>query len=258
MKDEQLFEESRVLIIADDTDTAADLADLLLLPHTQFRFSDHQQAIAIYNAWSPDLIMLDLRLRLDWGLVLVDQLDRLSRGHIPILALTALASPLSHQVLLKAGAKDFLALPCDAVEAFVRVRNLLEMRHLHQRIYPAHGVMNAPTRRRDDEPHRTQRELFRRLGHLVARRDRTTGTHVMRMSRYAAVLGRAAGLTEAESEMLKQASPMHDIGKIGIPDRILLKPTALEPDERAVMQTHTTIGAELLAGDNSPDAHDAA
>jgi putative two-component system response regulator len=81
------------------------------------------------------------------------------------------------------------------------------------------------------------------------------------MSRYAAVLGRAAGLTAAESILLKQASPLHDIGKVAIPDRILLKPAPLAPDEWSTMQTHTTIGAELLAGDNSAlmrMAHDTA
>jgi len=79
----------------------------------------------------------------------------------------------------------------------------------------------------------------------------------MRMSRYAAVLGRAAGLSAAESELLRQATPLHDIGKIAIPDRILLKPAPLEPEEWSMMQTHTTIGAELLTGDDSALLHTA-
>jgi putative two-component system response regulator len=81
------------------------------------------------------------------------------------------------------------------------------------------------------------------------------------MGRYAAVLGQAAGLSAAESDLLQQASPLHDIGKIAIPDRILLKPAPLEPDEWAMMQMHPTLGAELLAGSSSPllrMAHDAA
>ncbi len=125
----------------------------------------------------------------------------------------------------------------------------------------AHAAMAPPVRRQTDEQHETQIDLFQRLGRLVAYHDHATGTHVLRMSRYAAVLGRAAGLTETESELLKQASPMHDIGKIGIPDRILLKPAPLDAEEWAIMQRHTIIGAELLAGGGSAlmrMAHDTA
>lgn len=99
-----------------------------------------------------------------------------------------------------------------------------------------------------------QSDLCQRLAHLMTCRDRTTGTHALRMSRYAAVLGRAAGLSAAESDLLVQVCPLHDLGKIAIPDRILLKPAPLEPEEWSMMKTHTTIGAGLLAGDWEPSA----
>lgn len=261
MEDDQLFQKAKILIIADDAHAVVPLTDILSMSDTQLRLAASQQAIAVYHDWSPDLVILDLRMRFDSGLVLLEQLNRFARDGAPILALTAFAAAGSRQAVLKAGAKDFLTLPCDTAEAVVRVRNLLEMRCLHQYIQQPHAAMASPIRPQADEQHESQIDLFQRLGRLVARRDRATGTHVLRMSRYAAVLGRAAGLTETESKLLQQASPMHDIGKIGIPDRILLKPSSLEPEEWAIMQTHTTIGTELLSRDGSAlmrMAHDAA
>lgn len=261
MEDDQLFQYAKILIVSENASDVVTLTETLSLPHLHLRLARNQQAISVCHEWSPDLIILDLRASFNAAMALLDQRHLLTRDAVPVLALAPFASVVSPQAVVQAGVKGFLALPCDAVEAVSRVRNLLEIRHLHQRFRQSQAIMPPPVTRPVDAQHETQIEWFQRLGRLVARRDRATGTHVFRMSRYAAVLGRAVGLTEVESELLRQASPMHDIGKIGIPDRILLKPARLEPEEWAMMQTHTTLGAEMLAGDGSDlmrMAHEAA
>ncbi len=107
-------------------------------------------------------------------------------------------------------------------------------------------------RRRTADLHESQLEVVRRLGRAAESRDYGTGMHITRMSRIAHLIARAARMDPDECELLLHAAPMHDIGKIGIPDAILLKPGPLDPDEWEEMKRHTTIGAELLAGSHSP------
>ncbi len=107
-------------------------------------------------------------------------------------------------------------------------------------------------RRRTADLHESQLEVVRRLGRAAESRDYGTGMHITRMSRIAHLIARAARMDPDECELLLHAAPMHDIGKIGIPDAILLKPGLLDPDEWEEMKRHTTIGAELLAGSHSP------
>jgi HD-GYP domain-containing protein (c-di-GMP phosphodiesterase class II) len=112
--------------------------------------------------------------------------------------------------------------------------------------------LEATVRERTADLRESQLEVVRRLSHAAESRDDHTGVHTSRMSRMCAELGRAAGLREAEVELLLHAASMHDIGKIAIPDRILLKPGPLQPDEWELMKSHTIVGAEMLAGSSSP------
>jgi len=104
---------------------------------------------------------------------------------------------------------------------------------------------------RTQELFQTQLEIIKRLGLAAEYRDNETGLHIVRMSQISALLAKAAGLDDVEAEMVLNASPMHDIGKIGIPDHILLKPGKLNSEEWVTMQTHTTIGARILSGHHS-------
>src|SRR3954451_3782246 len=112
--------------------------------------------------------------------------------------------------------------------------------------------LEATVRERTADLRESQLEVVRRLSHAAESRDDHTGVHTSRMSRMCAELGRAAGLQESEVELLLHAASMHDIGKIAIPDRILLKPGPLQPDEWELMKSHTIVGAEMLAGSSSP------
>jgi putative two-component system response regulator len=105
---------------------------------------------------------------------------------------------------------------------------------------------------RMEELRATRLEIVQRLGLAAEYKDNETGLHVIRMSHFARILGLAAGMTEHEADDLLHAAPMHDVGKIGVPDRVLLKPGRFSPEEREVMETHTTIGASILAGSSAP------
>jgi putative two-component system response regulator len=137
-------------------------------------------------------------------------------------------------------------------ELLARVRNLLEVHRYQTHLRRQNVVLEEKVRERTRELHDTRLEIIHRLGRAAEYRDNETGLHIIRMSRYSQTLGRLAGLDDEEADLLLHASPMHDIGKIGIPDRILLKPGKLDPDEWTVMQTHARIGADLLDGHPAP------
>jgi CHASE2 domain-containing sensor protein len=120
------------------------------------------------------------------------------------------------------------------------------------RVAQLNEVLEERVRERTAELRETQREVVHRLGQAAEARDGETGLHIQRIGHLARALGLARGMPVAEADVLQQASAMHDVGKIGIPDRILLKPGRLEQGERELMQTHTTIGAGILSGSNSP------
>jgi len=134
----------------------------------------------------------------------------------------------------------------------MRIRNILEASLLHKEIRHQKEDLEKRVHERTIELRETQREIVQRLGRAAEFRDTDTGAHISRMSRYAEILGRALGLSEEECELLLLAMPMHDIGKIGIPDFILLKPDKLTAAEWDVMRTHTILGGQLLSGSQSP------
>ncbi len=152
---------------------------------------------------------------------------------------------------LQSGAKDFLTKPFDRIETLTRIHNMLEVRLLHNQVRDQNVILERKVQERTAELNDTRLEIIRRLGIAAEYRDNETGLHIIRMSKICQVLGKAVGMTESEAELLLNASPMHDIGKIGIPDRILLKPGKLDADEWEIMKTHAAIGADMLSGHSS-------
>ena len=151
-------------------------------------------------------------------------------------------------VLAQAGPLAALALSSVAV---VAVSSLLESFE-RQRIAEVNDNLEAEVRARTQDLRETELEVIQRLGHAVESRDEETGEHIERIARLCHELALAAGLSRDEAELLRRASAMHDVGKIAIPDDILRKPDPLTPEERAVMQRHTDVGGDLLAGSRSP------
>ncbi len=215
--------------------------------------SDPREVVRLYAEFHPDLILLDLNMpHLDGFQVM--ELLKAEHGNAlaPILVLTA-QQALDYRVrALQGGARDYLTKPFERAELLARVRNLLEAQLLHNMLLGQNAWLEERVLERTRALRQSHLEMVRRLGRAAEYRDNETGLHIIRMSKTSALLGKALGFPDEECELLLHASPMHDIGKIGISDQILLKPGKLEPHEWEIMKTHASIGAAILDGDDSP------
>lgn len=211
--------------------------------------SDPTAVRGLHQAQAFDLILLDIRMPVldGYGVMAQLQEDADATGdYVPVLVLTAQNDEETRLKALEAGAKDFVTKPFNRVEVLNRIRNMLEVRLLHKQLRAHNEILEQRVRERTAELRDTRLEIVRRLGLAAEYRDNETGLHIVRMSKYSALLARAAGLDEKQQELILNASPMHDIGKLGIPDRVLLKPGRLDDEEWAVMRTHAEIGARIL------------
>lgn len=214
--------------------------------------TDPHQALA--QAWQQqtDLLLLDLKMPQLDGFEVMRQLAAQLPYPPAILVLTAQSDLDNKLRALQAGARDFVGKPFEIPELLARVRNLLESHLFQVRLRDENQILDARVAERTRELHDSRLDIIRRLGRAAEYRDNETGLHIIRMSQYSRLLGTRAGMSQEEAELLLQASPMHDIGKIGIPDSILLKPGKLDADEWRIMQTHTQIGADLLDNSAAP------
>jgi putative two-component system response regulator len=214
--------------------------------------NDPTEAAALYGEFRPDLVILDLHMQPKDGFAVLGDLRAMELdSYLPVLMMTASDDPEVLANALALGARDFLRKPFDRSEALARIGSLIELRMMHTRIREQNRTLEETVRARTRELRETRLEVIHRLGRAAEYRDNETGMHIMRMSVSAERLARAAGWSAEECELLLNASPMHDIGKIGIPDAILLKPGPLTPEEWVIMKKHPEIGAELLGGSPS-------
>jgi putative two-component system response regulator len=206
-----------------------------------------REAVACFPEDGPDLVLLDLNMPDLDGFGVLEHLRGTlpANAYVPVLCITGLPTSEAKERALSLGAKDFVRKPFEAAEVLLRIRNLLETRALHLQ-------MDRKVRERTRELDEAKYDVLRRLARAAEYRDDDTGQHTQRVGEVAALVAREMGLEPVMVERIRQAAPLHDVGKIGIPDAILLKPGSLTPEEFAVMRTHTTIGAELLSGGVSP------
>ena len=216
--------------------------------------TDPRDALALCKETEPDLILLDLHMPHVDGFAVMAELRPLlvDDNYLPILVLTADITPEAKQRALSGGAKDFLTKPIDPPEVLLRIKNLLDTRFLHLQLQNQNLILEEKVRVRTRELEEAKLEILNRLARAAEFRDDATGEHTRRVGETAAALAGALGLPAAEVELIGRAAPLHDVGKIGIPDAILLKPGRLTIEEFEVMKTHTTIGAEILAGSRFP------
>ena len=202
----------------------------------------------------PDLILLDLRMPSRDGLQVLDALvAEIPRStYLPIVMLTGDDRPETRAQALARGARDFLHKPFERTEVLLRIQNLLETRGLHRRLEGQNRALEERVKDRTRELEASQLEVLQRLAGAGEYRDDDTGLHTARVATVAAILASAAGLAEHEIDLIARAAPLHDVGKIGIPDAVLLKPGKLTADEFGVMRRHTIIGARILEGSRSP------
>jgi putative two-component system response regulator len=207
----------------------------------------------LYEQVRPDLLLLDLQMPAPDGFEVMELLVDEIRGEtrLPVLVLTADISPEVRQRALASGARDFLTKPFDPNEVYLRLRNLLETRRLQLELQGQNETLEQRVRARTRDLEMARRDTLERLARAAEYRDHDTYEHAQRVGRTAALLLAELGAPAAEVELIQRAAPLHDIGKIGIPDSILLKPGPLGDDEYETIKTHTVVGHALLGGSDS-------
>jgi len=209
--------------------------------------TDPTFAIAGIGIEQPDVILLDVMMPRVSGLELLSSIrSNPAMAHLPVIILTASCDRETKLAVLERGATDFLAKPVDPYELGPRVRNALMVKKYHDSLRNYAGALEDAVRRRTAELEASRRDVIYCLARAAEMRDDDTGHHVLRVGKYAAVIGRAMGLDEPAVEMLEQAAQLHDIGKIGIPDEILLKPGKLDPEQYERMQKHVGLGQKII------------
>ncbi|WP_027150863.1 HD domain-containing phosphohydrolase [Methylobacter tundripaludum] len=247
-------EVARILIV-DDESVNLKLLDKMLSAQGYSNLvlvQDSRQVLEIYRQARTDLILLDINMPHLDGFEVMEQLKALEDPLFPpVVILTAQHGQDFLLRALNSGARDFITKPFYCNELLARVRNMLDAQLMHRMLYDQKAVLNEMVQTRTDELRRTRLQVVQQLGRAAEYRDNETGNHILRMSHISALLAKSIGWNEADCELMLHASPMHDIGKIGIPDHILLKPGKFEPEEWEIMKTHAVIGANILEGDDS-------
>ncbi len=214
--------------------------------------SDPEEGLVLYREHDYDLVLLDILMPKMDGFEVMARMQRLGKPLAPpILVLTALSDLKIRLKALDQGARDFLSKPFEMDEAVCRIFNLLEMHLSQKQLNHYNERLEKEVEQATNELQKTQLEIVHRLGAAAEYRDTETGAHTLRVGYYAKCLAEAMGLSERSADLLLHAAPMHDIGKIGIPDAVLLKQGKLDAKEWSIMKSHTTIGAEILRGDTS-------
>ncbi len=242
------------ILIVDDEKANVDLLEQILHRegYTSVTFTNDPAAVCeLHRQNQYDLILLDIQMPCMDGFQVMDELHEIKTGgYPPVLVITGQPDHKLHA--LKAGARDFISKPFELPEVLARVRNMLEVRLLQKELRTQNDVLEQRVQARIAEVREGYIETMFTMTRAAEHKDEDTGSHVQRVSFYSRALARALGQNEEFVDILFFASPMHDIGKIGIPDHILLKPGGFTPEEWAVMKTHTEIGAKIMGNGKSP------
>lgn len=216
--------------------------------------STAHEARRVFLTLLPDLAVVDLHLPDGDGLTLLQELARQvkSDDYLPFLVLTGDATQEARDAALAAGAKDFVTKPYESTEVLLRLHNLLETRVIHQTLRRQRNLLVEQFEARSRELEDARLEILERLARVAEHRDDGAVGHIRRVGELAGMLARELGCPSQQAEQIQRAAPLHDVGKIGIRDDILLKPGPLAPAEFEAQERHTLIGAEILSGGGFP------
>jgi putative two-component system response regulator len=247
------------VLVADDENGNRKLMEAILLPlgYEVSLAKDGQETLEKVREDPPDVILLDIMMPKMDGFEVATRLKENEETRIiPIVMVTSLNEVEARVKALEAGADDFLSKPVDRSEVKARVKSLLKVKAYNDHMRNHQKELEAEVAKRTEQLKRAFGKIKRasldsiyRLSRAAEYKDEDTGSHIQRMSHYSAAVARKMGLNERTVEAILYAAPMHDIGKIGIPDRILLKPGKLDPDEWETMKQHTVIGQKILQGE---------
>lgn len=260
-------ETGRILVVDDEATMRRLLEKLLRMEGYDVSLaSSGEQALSELLKHGADTVLLDMRMPGMTGLDVCRQIRNHPRSlHTPVVFITAVNDRELRRKGMEAGADDFLSKPFDEVELLARIRNCVRVKRYYDNIEQQKEQLEVAVRDRTAalneaiakltqsqlDLRNSQEETIYRLSRAAEFRDDETGQHLQRMSRYCQLIAQRIGLDEATCELLRIASPMHDVGKLGIPDRILLKPGKLTPDEFTIMKGHAEIGYRILVGSNA-------
>jgi putative two-component system response regulator len=256
MEKNVVYEQAKILIVDDQSDNI-DLLERILLRagYSHFRTTTRPtQAIPVFLEYQSDIILLDLHMpEMDGREILQLIAHHIPKpSFLPILILTADITAKAKREALLLGAHDFLTKPLDSVEVLLRIRNLLQTRFLNLEVQQYNQMLEEKVRLRTHELELAQIAIIESLAKASEFRDDDTGEHTKRVGEISAKLASTLGYNKEEARMIGLAASLHDIGKIGIPDAILLKAGGLTSDEFDVMKAHTTIGKEIISNTHFP------
>ncbi len=201
----------------------------------------------------PDLILLDVMMPGMNGFEVAGKLKlNPDTKAIPIIMVSSLDDRSSRLTAFNMGAEEFLTKPVDRAELWVRVRNLLRLKEYSDFLANHARILEQRVNERSAQLTASYRDTIATLNRASSYRDDETGAHVQRISYYCMELAKTLGLGPEFCDCIQYASPMHDVGKIAIPDRILLKRGPLDSGEWEIMKTHPALGAKMLEGGDSP------
>ncbi|MFC2052235.1 HD domain-containing phosphohydrolase [Chloroflexota bacterium] len=249
------------ILVVDDEDRNLRLMEAMLIPlgHEVVLAKDGLEALNKVREIPPDVILLDVMMpRMD-GFEVARQLkeDEVTKV-IPVVMVTALKDVTDRVRALEVGADDFLNKPVDKSELIATVNSQLKVKAYNDHMRNYQKELEEEVAKRTEELRQAFEKIkmssldtIYRLSRAAEYKDEETGAHIKRMSHYAAAVAHRLGLNEETTEAILYAAPMHDVGKIGIPEHILLKPGRLDPNEWEIMKQHTIIGAQILEGSDA-------
>ncbi|MFZ3046358.1 MAG: two-component system response regulator [Desulfatirhabdiaceae bacterium] len=250
-----------VILVVDDQPQNVELLEAYLVPqgYEIVTATTGEEALKELSGNQIDLILLDVMMPGMDGFEVTRRV-RQDNTHrlIPIILVTALRETKDRVMGIEAGCDDFISKPLDKIELLARVRSLLKVKAYNDLMRNYRKELESEVTKRTEElKHAFERikaaslDTIYRLSMASEYKDEDTGAHIKRMSHYSAALACHMGLGKHTVEIILYAAPMHDLGKIGIPDRILLKPAKLDPNEWEIMKLHTVIGAHILKGSDA-------
>lgn len=256
MTNQSVLKDSRILVIDDNEMNLAMVQRILEWAgySSVSLLKNPLEALVRIREFRPDLIILDLHMPEKSGYEVLEEIkeDSPSNLFIPILVFTADNTKAARDKALSLGASDFLTKPGDSTEILLRVQNFLNTRRMQLQILDHAQTLSDRVKGRTKELEVSRLETLYCLAKAADYRDDETGQHAHRVGLTSAKIATAMGWSLERAHDLELAAPLHDIGKIGIPDSILRKPGRLDDAEMKVMRTHAEIGSEILAGAKSP------
>ena len=237
---------ARILIV-DDIQMNTVLMRKMLAEYECETAAGGAEALSQMVSFRPDLVLLDVVMPEMDGFEVCRRI-KTDPAHqsVSVVLLTALNDRESRIKGLAAGADEFLTKPVDPTELKLRTRNLLKGKEYQDFLARHNQILQEKVEQRTHELEAAYGETIARLSIAAEFKDIDTGLHISRISHFSKLLAELLGLPATEQELIAAASPMHDIGKLGVPDGILLKPAPLTQAEFMIMQTHTTIGGRIL------------